>query len=217
MDERMAEKEKTPEISGTFIARLGDLGLGNPEGIPSMYADASAAELQELAEQYTKRLIPVEDATALRCIDGRHTIKNADGSPAVSRLARVGGSASNFGTALNGDAAITATPAEDNSLEQRILQVDEFIASQTGYDRSAHLGGCGGANGEIADQIAINENPAIMNAVEAFMAIPAVREYFGVDFNRDIAEIAKHMSVANRLPGQATPILLVKKDFALAA
>lgn len=188
MDERMIEKDKTPEIMSTYIARLGDLELGNPEGIPSMYAASSDEELAVLAEQYKERVISVEDEKACACIDGRHAIENADGSPAVARLRRVGGSGANFSTAMNSGALVLDTFKEDATFGDKIVEVDAFVARATGFERSAHLGGCGGVNGEIADQKAINENPNIMKAVEIFMALPAVRKDLGVDFDPILAE-----------------------------
>jgi hypothetical protein len=58
----------------------------------------------------------------------------------------------------------------------------------TGFDRSAHLGGCGGANGEVDDNEAINTNPNILAAVKTFMEIPEVREYLGVGYNDELGE-----------------------------
>lgn len=192
MDEKnMTEKEQTAERTGVYVGRLRDLGLGNPDGIPSVYADASDEELKEIAEKQVERLRPVEDRKALACIDGRHTNCNADGTPAALRLRRVGGSASNYGVALNSGAAVLDTFADDDTFGHRIHLVDNFIADATGYERSAHLGGCGGANGEIDDNIAISENPAVLNTVEAIMNIPDVAEYLGVKFDRDIANLVR--------------------------
>jgi len=185
------EKEKSAEKTGVFIGRLGDLGLGNPEGIPSAYAEASDEELNELAQSQVERLVPVADETALACIDGRHTNRNADGSPATARLRRVGGSAANFGTALNSNSSVLDTFSGDDTFGHRIHLADEFVENATGYERSAHLGGCGGAKGEVKHQRLIAQNPAIMGTVRAIMDIPDVAEYFGVHFDSDLAELVR--------------------------
>lgn len=43
------EVESNHEYEAHVIGRLGDLGLGNPSGIPSEYANYSDNELQEVA------------------------------------------------------------------------------------------------------------------------------------------------------------------------
>ncbi len=187
----MQEKEKTAEYTGTFIARLGDLGLGDPNGIPSVYANAEAAEIQQEVEEMLEQLVDPEDLTALACIDGRHTEKNADGSSAALRLRRVGGSASNLGVALNSGASIIDTFKPGSSLGNKIHAIDGFVEKTTGFERSAHLGGCGGANGEIVDQRAINENPAILSATKTFMEIPQVKLYLDTHYDADLAELVR--------------------------
>lgn len=177
------EMEKTRERKAIVIGRPKDLGLGNPEGIPSIYAGASDEELQEIAEYDNAELVAPNDVTCTACIDGRKCLHNADGSEAKIRLRRVGGSASNTGVALNAEAPIVETVNSDAPLKSLVTAIDEYV----GY-RSAHLGGCGGANGEVADNRAIYENPAILNAVKVFMEIPEVKEYFGVGYSDELGE-----------------------------
>ena len=178
--------EQTREKTTTVLGRLRDLGLGNPDGIPSYLANASDEELQAVAERDSDRLVVPDDLTATACIDGRRTKQNADGSEAVTRLRRVGGSASNAGAAFNAEASIMETISEDDSLEA----ITDMVDAQVGY-RSAHLGGCGGANGEIADNVAISEKPAIMDATKVFLSIPAVADYFGIEeVKRDMSQEA---------------------------
>lgn len=200
----MAEKEKNVEVFGTFVARLGDLGLGNPDGIPSVYAGASNEALQEVAEQLQERLVDVQDETALSCIDGRHTNENADHSPAALRYRRVGGSASNYGVALNAGAAVVDTFGEEETIGEHVAKVDALVAEKTGFERSAHLGGCGGANGELTDDVALYENPAVLNTVKAVMQIPAVAAYLEADWDDDSAEIVRQNA------GKTAELLRVK-------
>lgn len=183
------EMEKTRErTGGKFIARLGDLGLGSPEGIPSRYAHAGDDELNEIAAKFAERLQEPTDLTAIACIDGRERLANADGSDPEIRLRRVGGSASNLGVALNAEAPIVDTLEPDSDLGMQITTVDGFVKELTGFDRSAHLGGCGGANGEIDDDEAIKITPAILAATKAFMDIPEVLEDLGVGYDDALGE-----------------------------
>lgn len=199
-DERMintAEKEK--QYTATVIARLGDLSIGNPDGVPTKYADIENEAVQADAEKFVEHLVDPTDLTALACIDGRHCNCNADGSDAQVRLRRVGGSASNFGVARNAGADIfldDTKVAPGDTLGHQIHVIDELVASETGFGRSAHLGGCGGANGEVGDHEVIASNPAVMNAVETIMGIPQVKEYLGVDFDADLAKLVVENAAA---------------------
>lgn len=188
---RNIDREKTRERTGLYVERLGDLGLGNPEGIPSEYAGYTKEALEEVAEKMAKRLVEPTDLTALACIDGRETLHNADGSAPQTRLRRVGGSASNIGVALNAEAPVVDTLSADGTLTEQIDAIDNHITAQTGFEKSAHLGGCGGANGEVDDDRLINgediavedhdaiqNDPVILNTTKAFLDIPQVREYF---------------------------------------
>jgi hypothetical protein len=180
--------EKNLERKGMYIGKLKDLGLGNPDGIPSVYVNASDEEMNEHAARAVENLVQVTDLRACACIDGRHTNCNADGSNAQVRLRRVGGSASNHGVALNAEASITKTIPETASLGEQITAIDSYVEGATGFERSAHKGGCGGANGEVTDNEAINTNPAILEATRAFMSIPEVEAYLGTTYNDDLAE-----------------------------
>lgn len=167
--------EQTHETAGFYLGRLKDLGLGNKDGIPSNLEHADDKTLMEQAELDATRLVMPTDTTCTACIDGRHTIRNADGSAAEIRLRRVGGSASNFGVALNARASVTETFESGMSLGHMISIVDRQAGS-----RSAHFGACGGANGEIIDQRAIHENDNVESAARAFIAAPGVADYLGI-------------------------------------
>lgn len=177
MTSRTIDTERTLERKAIVVGRLGDLNLGNPEGIPSRYAGASKAELQTMAEEKLERLQKPTDTSKTACIDGRKTLKNKDGSKPEVRYRRVGGSASNFGVALNAEASVVRTLDPDMELGEQIEMIDEHMEATTGFERSAHMGGCGGANGETDDDRAIHEKEVILAATEAFMSIPEVYEY----------------------------------------
>lgn len=177
------EMEQTRERTGKYIGRLSDLGLGNPDGIPSKLASADNDVLQEIAEQDAHDLVMPTDLACTACIDGRHILCNADGSTAEIRLRRVGGSASNFGVALNAEASVVDTLDLTSPLGEQIATVDDFVG-----ERSAHLGGCGGANGEIEDNELISTDLSILKATKTLMEIPEVRNYLGVDYDESLGE-----------------------------
>ena len=166
-----------------MVGTLSDLGLGNPDGIPSKYTNSTPEELQTVAENDLEMLVAPNDLSCTACIDGRRTISNADGSEAKVRLRRVGGSASNLGVALNGEASVVDTFSQDDSLGSWVKAVDAI-----GGSRSAHRGGCGGANGEVDDNRAIHDNPAVLGATRALMEIPEVKAYLGVGYSDELAE-----------------------------
>jgi hypothetical protein len=178
VSDRKFNMETTLERKVIIVGRLGQLKLGNKEGIPSRYREATAAELQEMAEEKARKLLLPTDIKATGCIDGRKKLRNMDGSSPEIRLRRVGGSASNLGVALNAEASFMDTLDPEAPLEDQIEAIDGHVAGLTGFDRSAHTGGCGGANGEVEDNEAINSNPAILDAAEAFLAIPEVQAFF---------------------------------------
>lgn len=177
------EMEQSRERKVIVIGRPKDLGIGNPDGIPSTLADATDEELRQIAEQDNELLVEPNDMSCTACIDGRACLHNADNSEPKIRLRRVGGSASNFGVALNAEAPLVTALPPDASLGDQIMAVDEFM----GY-RSAHLGGCGGAGGEIQDNELIANKPQILSAVKALMSVPEVRKYLGVDYDDMLAE-----------------------------
>lgn len=180
--------EKTLERKVIIVGRLGQLNLGNKEGIPSRYREATVEELQEMAEEKARRLLLPTDLKATGCIDGRKKLRNMDGSSPEIRLRRVGGSASNLGVALNAEASFMDTLDPEAPLEEQIDAIDKYVAELTGFDRSAHTGGCGGANGEVEDNEAINGNPAILDATEAFLAIPEVQAFFMAGHEEDFLD-----------------------------
>lgn len=175
------ELEKTRERTGQFIGRLGDLGLGSPDGIPSYYATKTPEELNEIAHEQAQMLVAPTDLTCTACIDGRCTLHNADGSPSVIRLRRVGGSASDLGVALNAEASIVDTLDDSATLDDDIRAIEQYMG-----EPSAHLGGCGGANGEVNDHELIYGDEAILAATKIFMEIPQVKEALGVGYDDDL-------------------------------
>lgn len=182
--------EKTHERIGKFICRLGDLGLGNPEGIPSSYADKSPEELNEIAEAAAGKLVMPTTLDAVACIDGRETLGYADGSEKEVRLRRAGGTSSNLGVALSAEAPIANALSSDMTLEEQTAAVDNYVTESTGFKRSAHLGGCGKANGEVADHEATHENPNILKAVKVFLDIPEVKAYFSEGHEDELEAVA---------------------------
>jgi hypothetical protein len=188
MSHTTIESEQSNERNVHVIGRLGDIGLGAEDGIPSHLATASREQLEGYGDQEAQRLVTPTDMGRLACIDGRETLENVDGSNPEVRLRRVGGTASNLGVALNAEASVIDTIPVDIPLSERIMFVDEYITDGTGFERSAHLGGCGGANGEIEDNEAIHHNPAVMAAVKALMEFPEVREYLEAEYDEALAE-----------------------------
>jgi|GEM_PF-695295 len=177
MTGHIIDRERTPEREVIVVGRLGDLGLGNPDGIPSRYAHSTNAELEASARKKREHLRMPTDIKKTGCIDGRKTLRNMDGSKAEVRLRRVGGSASNLGVAMNAEAPVVETLDSDASLGEQIETIDRYMEMATGFERSAHMGGCGGANGEVDDDKAIHEKEAILGATKAFMSIPEVQNY----------------------------------------
>lgn len=169
------EKERTKEKVAIYLGRLGDFGLGNPEGIPSSLAEATPEELQAYAQELLEQLADPTDQTAFHCIDGRVYFQNADGSQPERRLRHVSGTESNLAISLNGDSPVTRTIDPESPIEDQAAAIDDHMAQTTGVEASAHLGGCGGAGGEIDDQKAINAKPAIMKVVGALMTMPVIR------------------------------------------
>lgn len=177
------EIEATREKTAMVLGRLDDLGLGNAGGgIPSSLAEASSEALDEQAEHDLESLVDPTDLSCTACIDGRPTKCNADGSAPEIRLRHAGGTLA-LDTALNSDASIVDTFDDTMSIGHQTHLVDELIGG-----RSAHLGGCGAANGEIIDNRAINENPKLLAAAKVLMEIPEVKDYFGIDYSDELGE-----------------------------
>jgi hypothetical protein len=183
-----AEQETIEQRKIIIVGKLGDLNLGNPNGIPSEYAHETNESLEKIAQLLQEKLVNPTDSSATSCIDGRKVLHEADGSEAEVRLRRVGGSASNFGVALNAESSVANILQPDSSLGKQIETIDIHIANTTGFERSAHQGGCGGANGEIEDNKAINNDPSILAATKAFMEIPEVKKYFEVGYDDELGE-----------------------------
>jgi len=189
MDENVnRDKGLQEKYDVVLVAPLGNLGIGNPDGIPSRYAGLSTEQIKEKTEEFKEHLITPNDLSCTACIDGRCTLQNADGSEKQVRLRRVGGSASNLGVALNAGSDIIKPIDRDSTIGHYIKQVDKTVKEIAGFEPSAHLGGCGGANGEVDDNWEIAKNDAIMGTVETFMNIPEVREYLGVDYDSTLGD-----------------------------
>lgn len=188
MNETVHNKERTHEKMALYLGRLKDFGLGNPEGIPSEFADMTEEQLQEYAELLLEQLQEPTDESAYHCIDGREYEENADGSDAETRLRHISGTQSNLAIALNGGAPVTKTLDPEASVETQAAVIDDFLEGTTGVGTSAHLGGCGGANGEVEDQKAINKKPIIMSAVKKIMTLKPVRRFLRKGHEKDFAE-----------------------------
>lgn len=171
----METKTAGEEYKSVFVGRLADLGLGNPEGIPSRLADATDEQLTTFVEELIQKLKVPDSLGSHSCIDGRRKLGTADGGTPMTLLRRVGGSASNLGVALNGGVISTADMKPDVTIMKFAKQID----NSTGLGRRCHSGGCGGAGGEVADNQAIAEEAKIESATLSFLAIPEVGAYFG--------------------------------------
>lgn len=175
MNETVHNKERTRERTAIYLGRLRDFGLGNPEGIPSELADKSDEELREYGERLLDQLVEPTDLEAFHCIDGREYLENADGSAPETRLRHLSGTQSNLGIALNGEAPVVDTVNSEEPIAEQAATIDEAVADTIGVKASGHLGGCGGANGEVDDQKAIHEKSGIMTATKTFMTHPNVK------------------------------------------
>lgn len=182
------EVEKKQDRVARYVGRLGDLGLGSHDGIPSEYANMSDAELHEVAEQLLEKLIEPTDLTALSCIDGRKRIDNADGSSPEARYHRAGGTSANVSVAHNAEASIVDTLSPDDSLDTQVKIIDGHIAQTTGFEPSAHQGGCGKANGEVDDNEAIHTKPEVLSATKSVLDIPEVRADLIKGYENEISE-----------------------------
>ncbi len=182
------ETETKPEVF--YLGSLQDLGLGNPEGIPSKLADKSDDERKHYGEQLVKALDTITDYTHYGCIDGRNCVHNADGSQPEVRNRQVGGTGLLVEVALNGEAPIVDTLKRDGDTQVRlkdaVKEVELDFAAKTGVRRSAHLGGCGGVKGAVADNKNMHAQPTSVNVASALMEIPAVRAYSGLAFSEEL-------------------------------
>lgn len=196
------DMDTTPEIVKEpkvyYLGRTGDLSLGNPEGIPSKLAEATEAELVDYGQKLLDRLAQVTDARHCGCIDGRHCKHNGDGSAPEIRYRRVSGSGANFETALNSGASVLDTIDLEAPLEVMTDAVDEHVTRTTGFEKSAHQGGCGGLNGAIEDNEIIAQDPAVSAATRALSQHEAVAPAIETTFDTDSVE-----TVSQRAGGTA--------------
>lgn len=183
--------EKRETVKVAYIGRLEDLGLGNPDGIPSTLAEATESDLELFGERLLASSKPIEDFEHDSCIDGRHTNHNADGSQAQVRERHVSGSASNVEIAMNASASVLDTVPNGASLGETVDIIDDFVAAASGKKRSAHTEGCGGANGAIVHNQLIGNDEAPLRATEAVMGIPAVRDLTGTEYQVELGEAVR--------------------------
>lgn len=183
--------EKREAIKIAYLGRLEDLGLGNPDGIPSKLAEATEADLELFGERLLASSKPIEDFEHDSCIDGRHTNNNGDGSKAQVRERHVSGSASNVEIAMNAGASVLDTVPEGASLAETVETIDDFVSAMSGKKRSAHTEGCGGANGAIVHNQLIASDEAPLKATEAVMSIPEVQTLTGTDYQAELGEAVR--------------------------
>ncbi len=188
MGEHMTTIEKEPQYKVTYLGRLGDLGLGNPDGIPSKYADADDAEIKAFGEELLTHLVEPSNETKLACMDGRHTLAYADGSEPEPLLRRVGGTGTNLSMALNSDSPVVKKFSPTDTLGHKIKVVDQYVLEMAGFEPSAHLGGCAGVAGEVAHQEAIHNDPSVIGATEKVMKVPQIANYFETTFDPTLAK-----------------------------
>jgi hypothetical protein len=187
MDTTINYERETKPVS-YYLGSLEDLGLGNPDGIPSALEHADDAERIEYGEKLLDALAPVTDFNHYGCIDGRNCICNADGSEPEVRRRQVGGTGLLIEVAMNGDAPVMDTISPENDLTTILELLEDDYAKKTGVLPSAHEGGCGGVNGAIDD----NQNMAIdgtsINVAKTIMELPAVKAYSGLDFDETLGK-----------------------------
>lgn len=183
--------EVLEKVSVTYLGKLGDLGLGNPEGIPSRLAEASQEDLDLYGERLLESSKDITDYEHDACIDGRHTSENHDGSPVEVRERHVSGSASNTEIAMNAQASVLDTIEPGTDLETTVATVDSFVEAATGKKRSAHTEGCGGANGAILHNQLIGSDAAPLAATEIFMGIAQVQAVTGAAYDAELGSAVR--------------------------
>lgn len=186
--------EPTPEqrerLSGSYLGKLRDFGLGNPEGIVSLIAEMGDTEFERIAQELAAKLVAVDDLTELSCIDGRHVNKNLDGTKPEARNRRVGGTACTLEVARNG--GVPAIIGKQRSpIGEQVDIVDAMVAENAGFLRSAHEGGCGGANGSVEDNAAICEKDEIMAATESVMNHGNIAEHINCKFDTAVGTLVR--------------------------
>ena len=183
---------EVPGVKVVYVARLGDLGLGNPDGIPSALALADEARLRQHAYGIINSIVAVTNKKACGCIDGRECLHNGDGSAADERRGQVGASGLSFEVGYNSDAAVVV---ESMALKDPFwVTVDR--ADKAAFDAPAsHTGGCGGVNGAVVDNEAIAETPAIMKAVATIASLPEVQAFTGFTYVKEAGDLVKERSL----------------------
>lgn len=203
------EREKTAERVET-IAVLGDFNLGDADGIEGVLVHATEAEKREHDKALVDSIKKITDKTCTCCIDGRHKKGNADGSPAEVRAQLVGGSASDAGVAMNGGSPLVDTLPQDVTLGGTLDMVADHLQGTLGIVESSHLEGCGGANGETEDDLAIGSNPNIMTATRGLLAQPKILDAFQLeDEEKIVFEGANFQNVQQRAAKTAEVLTLL--------
>lgn len=167
-----------------YLGTLGDFGLGNPTGIPSSLAGVSLQERVSYGQRLLDAVVDVTDKHHLTCIDGRFCKCNADGSSAEVRRAQVAG------TGAVAEIAINAGVIQPGVLTDTIKRSEEKVR----FDRSAHLGGCGGVNGAIPDNLAIAEKAAILKVTQAVMDHKELVRHTHLPYSKVAAEAIRHQA-----------------------
>lgn len=172
-----------------YIARLGDLGLGNPKGIPSSLKNATDEEVRQYFHDMLKAVVEVTDRHHFTCIDGRKCVCNVDKSSPQVRRGQVSGTGAILEQAWNADAPLMGELHED---ERDVYVLAQAVEKAIGIvERSAHLGRCGGVAGAVADNRAIGAKPAILSTVRALMELESMRSFTGVRFDDKAAALVR--------------------------
>jgi hypothetical protein len=194
-NEQGFDMAKSPEVlekvSVTYLGTLGDLGLGNPDGIPSRLADVSREDLELYGEQLVASSKQITDYEHDACIDGRRRKMNCDGSQPEVRERHVSGSASNTEIAMNSGAPFVETINLHEGRDKVVSAIDAYVEAKTGKKRSAHSEGCGGANGAVLHNELIHSDPAPLGATEVFMNLPAIKALTGVTYDAELGDAVR--------------------------
>lgn len=183
---------EVPGVKVVYLGPLGDMGLGNPEGIPSSLAHADEATLRRHAQGIINSIVAVTNRKACGCIDGRECLHNGDGSPADERRGQVGASGSSFEVGYNSDASIVL----DSMAAGDPFWVTVEKADKTAFDAVAsHTGGCGGVNGAIMDNYSIAQKSSVMDTTEVLAALPEVQAFTGYVYTKQAGDHVKSRSL----------------------
>jgi hypothetical protein len=190
LERDMIVEVETKESVAQYIGRLQDIGLGQ-DCLDHGITAPENIDYEKTCEELSEALTPVTDETHYACIDGRHTICNSDGSPREVRRHFVGGTGCVLSIALNGDAALVDT-FHDGTIGEHNRYIESVIQQRTHIARSAHLGGCGGVRGEVADNYAIANEPKILETVKMLLDIPEIAEFSSARFDQAQAAMIQH-------------------------